>query len=164
MANTTNTMRGRNEEKPAGLSYGEEQGVPQAEATVGNVANQAREAAANVAEKVKEAATSAAHRAGDMASNVGHKAEQATSAVGGSMRSLAGTIRENAPQGGMIGSMSSNVAGSLESGGRYLQEHGLRGIGEELTNLIRRNPLPAVLLGIGLGFLIARATQRDGAR
>jgi hypothetical protein len=26
----------------------------------------------------------------------------------------------------MAGAVSSNVAGSLESGGRYLQEHGLR--------------------------------------
>jgi hypothetical protein len=50
------------------------------------------------------------------------------------------------------------VAGALESSGRYLEEQGLSGIGEDLTNLIRRNPLPAILLGIGLGFLLARAT------
>jgi len=161
MANTTSTMRNRNEEKPAGYSYGEEQDKPQAEVTVGNVAEKARDAAANVSDKVKEAAASAVHKAGDVASNVGHKAEEATAAVGGGMRSLAGTIRESAPQGGMAGAVSSNVAGSLESGGRYLQEHGLRGIGEDLTNLIRRNPLPALFLGIGLGFMIARATRRD---
>jgi hypothetical protein len=55
------------------------------------------------------------------------------------------------------------VADTLEGGGRYLQEHGLSGIGEDLTNLVRRNPVPAVLLGIGLGlglgYLIARVTS-----
>ena len=35
----------------------------------------------------------------------------------------------------------------------------LSGIGEDLTGMIRRNPVPALLIGIGLGFLIARATR-----
>jgi hypothetical protein len=34
-------------------------------------------------------------------------------------------------------------------------------MGEDLTNLIRRNPLPAVLVGIGIGYLLARATSRS---
>ena len=28
-----------------------------------------------------------------------------------------------------------------------------------MTNMIRRNPIPAVLIGIGIGFLLARATR-----
>jgi hypothetical protein len=28
---------------------------------------------------------------------------------------------------------------------------------EDVTNLIRRNPIPALLIGIGAGFLLARA-------
>ena len=68
------------------------------------------------------------------------------------MKSLAGTIREYAPQGGMLGSAGSTIASGLESGGRYLQEQGLRGVGDDLTALIRRNPLPAVLIGIGFGY------------
>jgi hypothetical protein len=75
------------------------------------------------------------------------------------MKSLASTIREKGPHEGMLGSASSAVANSLESGGRYLQEEGLGGIGDELTGLIKRNPLPSVLIGIGIGFLIARATS-----
>jgi hypothetical protein len=48
------------------------------------------------------------------------------------------------------------VAGTLESGGRYLEEQGLGGIAEDVTGLIRRNPIPAVLIGVGLGFMLAR--------
>ena len=32
---------------------------------------------------------------------------------------------------------------------------------EDLTDLIRRNPIPALLVGVGLGFLLARATTRN---
>jgi hypothetical protein len=51
------------------------------------------------------------------------------------------------------------VAETLESGGRYLKEEGLEGMAEDLTDLIRKNPIPAVLMGIGLGFLLARLTR-----
>jgi hypothetical protein len=75
------------------------------------------------------------------------------------MQSLAGTIREKAPQEGMMGHAASSVAGALESGGRYLQEEGLSGMGRDISSLIRRNPIPAVLIGVGIGYLIARATR-----
>jgi len=109
-----------------------------------------------MAEKARDLASTATDKARDVASNVGQKAEDATSAMASSMKSLAGTLRESVPQGGMLGAASATVANTLESSGRYLQEEGLRGIGEDLTHLIRRNPIPALLLGIGLGYLLAQ--------
>jgi phage-related protein len=120
--------------------------------------DKAKDFASNVGERARDAASGAQHMAGDVASNIGHKAEDATSAVGGGMKSLAGQVREHGPREGVFGSATSAVADTLEKGGRYLQEEGLRGIGEDLTNLIRRNPIPALLVGIGVGFLLARAT------
>ena len=76
------------------------------------------------------------------------------------MKNLAGTIRDKTREQGVVGAAGSAVADTLESGGRYLQHQGLSGIGDDLTNMIRRNPVPAVLLGIGVGYLIARATNR----
>lgn len=85
---------------------------------------------------------------------------EATAAVGSSLKSLAGAIREHTPHEGVLGTASSAVANTLESGGRYLQHEGLSGIAADVTNLIRRNPIPAVLVGIGLGFLLAKTTIR----
>jgi uncharacterized membrane-anchored protein YhcB (DUF1043 family) len=31
---------------------------------------------------------------------------------------------------------------------------------EDFTGMIRRNPIPALLIGVAVGFLIARATSR----
>jgi len=149
----------------------------------GSMANQARNAAENMgdkarnmldtakdkatdmagtaADKARDLASNVADRARDAASAVGHGATHATSNVGHTMENLAGTLREKAPHEGVLGSAASSVASGLETGGRYLQEEGLRGMTDDLTNLIRRNPFPAILVGIALGYVIARATSRS---
>src|SRR5207249_480899 len=121
----------------------------------------AKETASSLTQKAGDAASYVGKRAEDAASFVGKKAEDATSSVGCGMKSLADTIREKGPEGGTLGAAGNAVADTLESSGRYLQEHGLSGIGEDMANLIKRNPIPALLVGIGLGFLIARATTRS---
>ena len=121
----------------------------------------AKSMASDAANKAKETASSFAQKAGDAASFVGKKADEASSAVGSGMKSLAGTIRDNAPDKGPLGSASSAAASTLESGGRYLEEHGLSGIAGDITSMIKRNPIPAILVGIGLGYLVARATTRS---
>ena len=120
----------------------------------------AQDQASGLLDKAKQAASGVADKARDVASNLGHKAENATEAVGSGMQSLAGTIRDKAPQGGFLGGAASGVAGALDSSGRYLEEQGLSGMADDVTNLIRRNPIPAMLIGVGLGFLLARITRR----
>jgi hypothetical protein len=107
-------------------------------------------------EKARNVASDVARQAGEAASNVGRRAEDATSAVGSGMQSLAGTLREKAPREGVLGTASSTMARGLESGGRYLQEEGFGGMVDDLSGVIRRNPIPAVLIGVGIGFLMAR--------
>lgn len=121
----------------------------------------AKETASSLTDKAKDAASTVARTASDAASTVGHKADDAAATVGGGMKSLAGTIREKAPREGVLGSATSSVASTLESGGRYLQEEGVSGMMDDLTNLIRRNPIPALLIGVGIGFLLARTTSRS---
>jgi len=75
------------------------------------------------------------------------------------MRSVASSIKQHMPDHGMLGSASSAVSKSLESGARYLEEEGVRGMAEDLTNVIRRNPIPALFVGIGIGFLLARSLR-----
>lgn len=55
---------------------------------------------------------------------------------------------------------TSSVGGALENTGHYLKDDGLRHIASDLTDLVRRNPVPAMLIGVGLGFLLAQATVR----
>ena len=121
--------------------------------------DKARDAANAGFEKARDVAQTGWDKTKDAAQAAGHMATHATESVGGGMESLAGTIRDKAPREGMLGNAASTVADSLEQGGRYIREEGLSGMADELTNTIRRNPLPAVLIAVGIGFLLARATR-----
>jgi hypothetical protein len=122
-----------------------------------NTMQNAKDAAANAADKAKETASAVADKARDVASRVGQKADDMAGRAGGALESAAGSVREHGPQGGMFGTAASKVADTLESGGRYLREEGMTGLAEDVTGLIRRNPIPALLLGLGVGFLLGRA-------
>jgi hypothetical protein len=130
-----------------------------------------KEAAAQAGEKTKEAAQTlgdktkeAASAVGDLVSSaastaagaVGRAADRATASAGSGVKHLGETMREKGPQTGMLGDASRAVADTLEKGGRYVEQEGLGGMMDDLTEVIRRNPLPSVLVGIGIGFLIGR--------
>jgi len=121
------------------------------------VGDKAKDAASYVSDKSKTMASSAMHSAEDAAKYVGDRADDATTSVGGGLKSLGSTLRENSPKSSMMGDASCAVADSLESAGRYLEDEGLAGISEDMTAMIRRNPIPALLIAVGIGFLVARA-------
>jgi len=113
----------------------------------------------NPEEQTSEVGSTIAQKASEVATTVGKKADDATSALGEGMRSWASSIRESEEGKGEGWSPMETVADTLDSGGRYLQQQGLSGIGEDITNMIRRNPVPAILVALAVGYLAARATQ-----
>jgi ElaB/YqjD/DUF883 family membrane-anchored ribosome-binding protein len=123
--------------------------------------HQAKDTASHLAGQAKDAMSAAGNRLSDAANYAGQRADDATSSVGGSMRSLAGQVRQNAPQEGMLGSAAGAAASALDRTGQYIQDQGLSGMTEDFTNIVRRNPIPALLIGVAVGFLIARATSRS---
>jgi hypothetical protein len=110
---------------------------------------------------VADKAGDLAHQAGDAvkgaANYVGQKAEDATAAVGQSVQSAAGTVRDSGPNSGVLGSATRAVADTMEGAGKYLEDKNLHGMVDDMTGLIKRNPIPAVLIGLGIGFLVGRA-------
>ena len=127
---------------------------------MGHTGDRAREAAQGVGQQVREAATSAADKAremaGNVASNVGRKADDYASAAGSGIKNFGDTIREHGPSEGMLGSATKTVASTTKEVGRYLEEEGLSGMMEDMTTLIKRNPIPAILVGVGVGVLLGR--------
>jgi len=159
MANTTtqkaqDTANKTADQAKSAVSSGAEKAKDAAHGAI----DRARDAANSGMEKAKDVAQAGWDRAKDAAQAAGHTATHATESVGSGMESLAGTLRDNAP-GGMFGTAASSVADSLERGGRYIREEGLSGMTDDLTETIRRNPIPAVLIAVGVGFLLARATR-----
>jgi uncharacterized protein YjbJ (UPF0337 family) len=86
-------------------------------------------------------------------------AGEAATAVGETMGSLASVIRDNAPHEGTIASAATTVAGGLESASSYMQGKGYENIAIDLTAVIRRYPVQSLLVGVGLGYVLARLTK-----
>jgi len=122
-----------------------------------HVGEAAGHAASAVGQKAQELASAVGQKAQNLAGTVGHKAEDATAAVGHGMHTVADKVRDNLPSEGMLGSASKAVADTVDSAGKYLEDKNLTGMMDDVTGLIRRNPVPALLIGLGIGFLIGRA-------
>ena len=61
---------------------------------------------------------------------------------------------------GALSTAATAVAGGMESASAYLQEQKCEEIATDLTALIRRYPVSSLLVGVGLGYLLARLTTR----
>ncbi len=119
-----------------------------------------KETASTLADKARETASNLGARAQEVASGAAERADDALASVGQGMSSLAGTLRHSAPHEGMLGSAAGAVAGGLEASGRYLQEHGIADMGEDLRGFIRQHPLASVLAVLGLGFVLGCGMRR----
>jgi len=104
---------------------------------------------ANVSAKAQELGATAAKKAIEAAPLVGEK-----------MESLATAIRERAPRQGTLGTATTKVAEGLESASHYLQERKFDHLGEDFRGLVRRYPLQSILVGLGLGFLLAGRNKK----
>jgi isopentenyl phosphate kinase len=110
-----------------------------------------------VAQKAGEFGHTVAEKASEVGSTIGHKAEDATAAAGRGMENLADKVRDNAPQSGVLGNAGRSVASALDTAGHYVEDKNLSGMMQDVTALVKRNPIPALLIGLGVGFLIGRA-------
>jgi hypothetical protein len=65
-----------------------------------------------------------------------------------------------APHEGAIATAVAAVAGGLESASAYLQEKEFAAMATDLTALMRRYPVQSLLVGVGIGYVLARLTTR----
>jgi uncharacterized protein YjbJ (UPF0337 family) len=99
-------------------------------------------------------------KARELGATAATKANQAAPVIGEKMKSLASAIRGKAPHEGKMGTTATKVAGGLESASYYLQERKFDHLGEDFRGLVRRYPLQSILVGLGLGFLLARRNKK----
>jgi len=85
--------------------------------------------------------------------------DHAKAAVGKKMGVFADMLRHNLTQEGSVGSATRAVADRLSAAGSYLEEHTFEDITANATSLIRRYPAQALLIGVGMGYLITRGLE-----
>ena len=105
---------------------------------------------------MKDWAQTAGEKAKDLAHTAGEKVEGARTSVGEGLQSFGGSVRERG------GSASALVGGKIEAAGHYLREHDFSGMADSMKDVVRKHPMQSVFVGIGLGFVLARALRGRG--
>ncbi len=131
-----------------------------AKEAVASVGELASNAASAVGAMASQAACDAGTMASQAASDVGKKADNLTASAGVGIQQWGDRLSKNAPHDGVLGSASQAFAKTIKDSGEYLEDAKLSGITEDIAQLVRRNPIPAVLIAIGLGWLVARKLSR----
>jgi len=146
MANPTTGSNRGNESRTGGTSGGGSTGNLQNAS--GGVADKARDMTRSAVESARDTATGVMDRAKDMAGNV---ADSARDWASGAVGAVTGSD--------VVNKAEEYVSDAWESGSRYFQEHNFKDMADDVAGVIRRNPIPALLVGVGLGFILARSLR-----
>ena len=57
----------------------------------------------------------------------------------------------------LAGAAATAVTGAVAGVGTYVQDRGVQGLSGDLAGLIRRYPVPALLIGLGVGLVLGRS-------
>jgi len=135
MADTSNPIKNRFQNFGNQLGQAAEDAVENVAAVADDVGNRTREFVADATQRAESAGA-----------YISQRADEATVAVGGQLKAA--------------GEASESMARTLKQTGDHLQKEGLQGLCSDMATMIRNNPIPAMLMGIGLGFVTARAFYR----
>jgi len=113
--------------------------------------NSGSSGAGSITERATEVASNVAQQARKVGENIGERAQDAIQAVQSGIKQAGETIRDYVPSGSRVSDAFSSTRG-------YLQDN-LGNVGEDLTSMVRRNPIPALLCAAALGFMLARVTR-----
>ena len=119
----------------------------------GSMGKNIQEGATGLKEKAEDAMCTIKEKASDLASTATEKARAAVDVVSEKAGDIASTIGDQAKQA------ASKVGDTWETGKHYVEERGIEGMASDVGDLIRRYPLPALMLGVCAGFFLARSMR-----
>jgi hypothetical protein len=91
---------------------------------------------------------------GERAAGVAATVTSAAQDVASSVVETAGTVATKAQE--MAGTAATAVTDTVAGAGTYLREKGVQTLPDDLAGLIRRHPVSALLIGLGIGWLLSR--------
>lgn len=115
-----------------------------------DLAQRAGEKSREIADTVGDKAQRVSEKAREVAENVGER-------IAGASDTIQGKLRETGKE---VGEVVSAVSDKVRSSAQYLEESSMQEVVEDVTTLIKRYPIHAVIIGAGIGFLLARGRSR----
>jgi cell division septum initiation protein DivIVA len=127
--------------------------------TIQNAADKARDVARGAVDSARDSATGVMDRARDMAGQVADKARDVAGNVTDKARDWATGAVNAVKDNGVVNKAEEYASEAWETGSRYVHEHSFKDMADDVAGVIRRNPIPALLVGVGLGFVLARSLR-----
>lgn len=124
-----------------------------------NTADRAREATRDAVESARDTATGVMDRARDVVGTVVDKTRDAASTVADTARDWATGAVGAVKDSDAVHKATDAVHEAWETGSQYIHDHNFKDMADDVAGVIRRNPIPALLVGIGLGFVLARSLR-----
>jgi len=121
---------------------------------VEHMASAVMEKVSEFGESVSDTANTVMGRVSEFGGTVSDRANAAVTSVGGSMKGLAGTLREKSPD--VVAPYAERAAVGLEQAGAYLKKESIGEILDDFVSLVQRHPVPLLMFGIGLGYMLSR--------
>jgi hypothetical protein len=112
----------------------------------------------SLSDDTRAASLGARSSASDVGRKVSGKAEQVQATAADSLDSAANAVHSG---GARVARAAHRAADSLSSGAQYVREHDARHMMEDLREVVRNNPGPALLGAVALGFVVGRALYRN---
>jgi hypothetical protein len=97
----------------------------------------------------------------ERAADVGAQARLATAQGLYAAADAARDCEDVLPGGKRVRRFTRATADGLESSARYLRRHDLSRIAGDLTTMVKRNPVPSIVAGAAIGFIVGRMLTRE---
>jgi ElaB/YqjD/DUF883 family membrane-anchored ribosome-binding protein len=102
-------------------------------------------------------ASEARSAAADLGRKASRKADQIRTTAAESLDTAASAVHTGAER---VASAAHSAAEALTSGAQYVRKHDARDMIDDLMQLVKNNPGPAVLGALALGFVVGRGFSR----
>jgi ElaB/YqjD/DUF883 family membrane-anchored ribosome-binding protein len=110
-----------------------------------------RQGAGEIVEDVKD-------KASQFGARVSERASEAVSSISARVGEAANALREGAPAA--VAPYADRAADTVKRAASYLAEGDFKAYADDLSELVRRHPMPAMLTGVAVGILLARGSRR----
>jgi ElaB/YqjD/DUF883 family membrane-anchored ribosome-binding protein len=109
-------------------------------------------------EDARRATSEASAATAELARKASRKADQARATAAEGLDTAAGAMHTGAAR---VASAARSAADALTSSAQYVREHDARDMMDDLMEVVKNNPGPALLGAVAIGFVIGRALSRD---
>ncbi len=126
------------------------------------MADQATDAVQRTREAIDEAAKQGRRKAREIAEKAQEHADESRAAAAEALHDASSTLHKAADKApGAVRDAAHSAAEGLDRTARYVEDTAPGEMVGDLLNVVRRHPVPSLLVAAGVGFIVARSMRRD---